>query len=128
MPSHLWWVGGAQKSQGHPGLQLQFLSHVPLRRHLIAAIGVIPSLRGRKTQKTEYSVQTPQARSAPPESQHTTRPAGPSFSTSTKPAIAATQTRFMTPPTKSSAMSAQQQPRQKRPWRSPITSVTPLPS
>src|SRR2546422_247625 len=125
MPSHLWWVGGAQKSQGHPGLQLQFLSHLPLRRHLIIAIGVVPSLRGRKTQRTEYSAQTPQARSAPPESQLTTRPAGTSFSTSTKPAIAATQARFMTPPTKSSAMSAQQQPRQKRPWRSPITSVPP---
>src|SRR2546426_7931278 len=82
MPSHLWWVGGAQKSQGHPGLQLQFLSHVPLRRHLIVAIGVVPSLRGRKTQRTEYSAQTPQARSAPPESQLTTRPAGTSFSRS----------------------------------------------
>src|SRR2546428_12731383 len=128
MPSHLWWVGGAQKSQGHPGLQLQFLSHLPLRRHLIIAIGVVPSLRGRKTQRTEYSAQTPQARSAPPESQLTTPPAGTSFSTSTKPATAATQPTVMTPPTKTRAMSAQQPPRQNRPWRSPTSSCPPLPS
>src|SRR5438046_10741221 len=110
MPSHLWWVGGAQKSQGHPGLQLQFLSHLPLRRHLIVAIGVVPSLRGRKTQRTEYSAQTPQARSAPPESQLTTRPAGTSFPTGTKPATAAAQGRVRAPPTERSPQRAQRAP------------------
>src|SRR5436309_14227955 len=117
MPSHLWWVGGAQKSQGHPGLQLQFLSHLPLRRHLIVAIGVVPSLRERKTQRTEYSAQTPQARSEPPQSQLTTRPAGTNYSTRTKLAIAATQASFNTPPTKITAMSNQKHPTQTKPWR-----------
>src|SRR2546430_15352338 len=98
MPSHLWWVGGAQKSQGHPGLQLQFLSHLPVRRHLIIAIGVVPSLRGRKTQRTEYSAQTTKARSAHPYSQLTTRPAGTSFFFFKKPANPQNQPSSPTPP------------------------------
>ena len=49
---------------------------------------------------------------AAPATRATTAPAGPIFSSRTKPVSAATQTRFITPTAKSTPISAQQQPRQ----------------
>ena len=51
-----------------------------------------------------------------------------SFSRSTNPASTATHTRFITPATNRSAMSSQQQPTQKVPCRTPMTSAPPVPS
>src|SRR5437773_12408847 len=82
-----------------------------------------------KAQSAKPSITTPPAIRALPESQPTTRPAGTVFSTSTNVAIAATQARFMTPPTNSSAIRAQQRSEERRvgkegrPSRKPGTKV-----
>src|SRR6266511_5331679 len=120
MPSQPPWVGGAQKSHGQPGAQLQLFIHLPSSRHLIAA--------------TETSSQSPRDRSHTPEATSTT-PApqdttgsGTSFSASTKAAMVATQKRFITPATNRSAIRSQQHPTQKAPWRSPTTKAPAAPS
>jgi len=55
-------------------------------------------------------------------------PFGATFSIATRTASAAIQRIFMTPPTNSSAISAQQQPRQLSPWRRPIRHAPQSPS
>lgn len=54
-------------------------------------------------------------------------PPGAIFSTATTIDSAAIQARFITPPTNSSAISAQQQPTHSRPWRTPIANAPPTP-
>src|SRR2546426_1175507 len=59
MPSHLWWVGGAQKSQGHPGLQLQFLSQDRKSTrlnssHLVISYAVFCLKKKKKYRSVDY--------------------------------------------------------------------------
>jgi hypothetical protein len=42
MPSHLWYVGAAQKSHGHPGAQLQFFMYSALNLHSVATMNLSP--------------------------------------------------------------------------------------
>ncbi len=55
------------------------------------------------------------------------RPPGSSFWISTKAASPKTQVKLITPPTNSSSISAQQQPRQYPPCRAPMRSAPPNP-
>src|SRR5262249_58424108 len=59
--------------------------------------------------------QTPAATKPVPDSREMRRPAGTTFSASTKTARTAIHKTFITPPTNSSVISAQQQPMQKAP-------------
>src|SRR5215469_13373525 len=54
-------------------------------------------------------------------------PDGIVFCSSTNSAIAATQARFISPPTNSNAINSQQQPRQKKPCRIPVTTAPSAP-
>ena len=62
-----------------------------------------------------------------PPTRETQGPPGITFSATTNTAMAATQIRFITPPTNSRPMSTQQQPRQYPPWSSPMRSAAPEP-
>ena len=61
----------------------------------------------------------PHKMSAMPETRCTHRPFGSSFSPATRTVSPTTHQRFITPPTKSSAINIQQQPTQKAPWMTP---------
>ena len=67
----------------------------------------------------------PHSMSSAPVNKLICTPHGVVFSSSTNSAIAATQARFISPPTNSNAINSQQQPRQKIPCRIP---VNPAPS
>src|ERR1700738_2315188 len=63
--------------------------------------------------------QAPHAKNPKPAMREIARPAGTTFSVSTKIVIAAIQSTFITPPTNNSAIRAQQQPTQYMPCRAP---------
>ena len=69
----------------------------------------------------------PAAQAALPD-QTTARRQGSTFSATTKAVSTAPQTMFMMPTANSTAISIQQQPMQKMPWRRPITTAPALPS
>ena len=69
----------------------------------------------------------PAATMATPPLRATHSPLGRSFSATTKTVIAATQARFITPPTKRSPITKPQQPRQKAPWPTPMRNAPALP-
>ena len=79
-----------------------------------------PFQRSTHQLASEYRRWAPAAISASPSSAARRCPCGISFSIAIAIDSAAIQARFMTPPTKRSAINAQQQPRQKRPWRRPM--------
>src|SRR5438105_4882005 len=66
------------------------------------------------------NIPPPQRMRATPPARPSRPPAGTTFSARTNSASAAIQRTFIRPPTNSSAMMAQQRPRQKSPCRSPI--------
>src|SRR5258706_10717570 len=117
------------------GARLRQTSSIVEARPSRAAVYVIAFIYGQHnlqelTRQTfiRTTIHTPQATSNTPAILPIHIPLGTTFSSSTKPAMAATHHMFITPATNTSALRNQQQPRQYTPCLRPMPNAPSFPS
>ena len=123
-PTHLLWTDAERRFWGRerpgPGFEPTPLPQLYAIPPTSGSTRADERLYAIPPTSAEPSRSSPRQSSGRAASRPPARPQGSAFSTSTKKAIAAIQRKLITPPTKSSPISAQQQPRQKAPWTRPM--------